>query len=167
MDWNDQMIDDELQRAASSDEAMYPADIAPSAFIWKLVMKKRKRRRTLQLRKMWAAAAVLLLISTASVWYGMKQNNALLVKNKPEAIPVANEEHEALAYIQRLSTGGNIACQSPAFIELKKALEDSFINLADVNEQIALFGENEQLTRAKARIENHRARIVKSMLQML
>jgi hypothetical protein len=169
MEWNDQMIDDALRTSASSLDKKYPANISPSSGIWEAIHTKRKRRKTVRIQKRWAVAAtVVLLLTAVPLWFFLKKDHALPVvqeKHVPEQKPTA--ENEAIEYIRRLCTGNNIACFSPAFKELEAELSSSSAALSAINQQIKLFGNDEQLLRAKTRIENHQAQIVKAMVQIL
>ena len=167
MEWNDQMMDDALRASASSPDN--PANLPSSSEIWEAIHTKRKRRQTVRIQKRWAVAAtVLLLITAVPFWFVLKKDHTRPVvqqKHSPERMPA--EEKEAVEYINRQCMGNNIACFTPVFKELQAELDSSSAALATINQQIKLFGNDEQLLRAKTRIENHQAQIVKAMVQIL
>lgn len=169
MEWNDQIIDDALRKSASSRNNSYPDDLPPSFVLWKTIQAKRKRRRVIRLQQLGAIAATLVLVVTAIVLWPASQKeipSPVVHQNSlPEQMPAA--ENEAIAYIKRRCKGNNVVCHSTPFKELQSELDSSLTDLAAINQQIRLFGDDEQLLRAKTRIENHQARIVKAMLQIL
>jgi hypothetical protein len=168
MEWNDQMIDDALRKSIASIDKNYPANLPPSSEIWEAIHTKRKRRQTVRIQKLWAVAAMVLLIITAvPMWFVLKKDKALPIVQEKHSEQMPVEENEALEYIRRLCMGNNIACFSPAFKELQAELNSSSAALSSINQQIKLFGNDEQLLRAKTRIENHQAQIVKAMVQIL
>lgn len=168
MEWNDQIIDEALRQSAASLEQLYPNDLPPSDDIWNAINAKRNRRKVVRIQMIWRMAASFLLIATAItvliITYTKK--NVHIVKAVPAMQSPANEK-EAMEYIKHQCAGNNIVCQSPAFRELQTELNTSSTELNTIIQQMKLFGDDEQLLRARTRIENHQARIVKAMLQIL
>ena len=169
MEWNDQIIDDALRQSAASLEQSYPLDLPPSGDIWNAINAKRKRRKVVQMQTLWRVTASLLLLATfITLWIVVqKGRNVSLIHRIPPRIGLPAAENEAVAYIKHQCAGNNFVCQSPAFKELQLELNFSTTELYAIDEQIKLFGNDEQLLRARTRIENHQARIVKAMLQIL
>jgi hypothetical protein len=169
MEWNDQIIDDALRQSAASLGQSYPHDLPPSGDIWNAINTKRKRGKVVRMQMLWRLAASLLLPATfITLWIVSQKGRNIIVSQKTAPIielPAA--ENEALEYIKHQCAGNNIVCQSPVFKELQLELNFSTTELYAIDEQIKLFGNDEQLLRARTRIENHQARIVKAMLQIL
>ncbi|OQP46856.1 hypothetical protein A4H97_04855 [Niastella yeongjuensis] len=166
MEWNDQLIEEALRQSAASLEKRYPAGLPPATALWTAIDTKRKHRRAIRVQR-WSVAATIILLATAiTLWPGAKKETDLSsFQHKIRPLPAT--EKEAMAYIKRVCRGNNIICDSPAFKELQSDLDASSTALADINQQLKIFGNDEQLIRAKTRIENHQARIVKAMLQTL
>ena len=163
MEWNDQLMDEALRKSAAALEENYPAGLPPAPELWTAIHAKRKNKRIVHLQ-LWSAAATILLLATAiTIWIVAKKDPPLPVSQ----YKLPTTEKEAMAYIQQACMGDNVACDSPVFTELRSELDSSSTALTAINQQLALFGDDEQLLRAKTRIENHQARIVKAMLQIL
>lgn len=169
MEWNDQIIDDALRQSAASLHQSYPHDLPPSGEIWDAINSKRKRRKVVRMPIPWRAAASIILITTAiAVYVFLYDKHIYVIGLKPvPTIKLPATENEAMQYIHHQCAGNNIVCESPAFKELQSELNSSSTELNAIDQQIKLFGNDEQLLRARVRIENHQARILKAMLQIL
>lgn len=169
MEWDDQLIDDALRRSVSSLDKAYPEVLPDPAVIWAAIDGKRRRGKIVKIRRALAIAASLaVLLGTATIWYFSQKGDAVpLVKETFQPEPIPAVENEAWEYIRRLCGGNNIVCSSPAFNELQNEFKTASSELSAVNQQIWLYGNDELLLRAKARIENHQARIIKAMVQLL
>ena len=166
MEWNDQLMDEGLRKSAASLEENYPAGLPPAPELWTAINAKRKNKRLVQMQLWSAAASTLLLVTAITIWVVAKKDPPVPV-SQYKTHPMPATENEAMAYIQQACMGKNIACHSPAFQELQSELDASSTALTDINQQLKLFGNDEQLLRAKTRIKIHQARIVKAMLQIL
>lgn len=169
MEWNDQIIDDALRQSAASLEQSYPHDLPPSGDIWNAINAKRKRRKVVRMQTLWRVAASLILLATfITLWIVSQKGRDIVVgQHTPPRLELSAGESEAMEYIRQQCAGNNIVCQSLAFKDLQWELNSSYTELYSIYQQIKLFGNDEQLLRARIRIENHQARIVKAMLQIL
>lgn len=169
MEWNDSIIDDALRRSAAASGDIYPEDLVSEEDLWIAIGGKRKRSKMMRLRKALAVAATVVLLAGAGcLWYYPKQTGQEVVSIPglvPELLP--EKENEAMEYIRRACAAGNIASHSPSFKELQSELKSSSAALFTINRQIRLYGNDELLLRAKTRIENHQARVIKAMVQLL
>lgn len=167
MEWNDQIIDDAVRQSAASLNQSYPHDLPPSGEIWNAI--NAKRRKVVRMTTLWRAAASILLITTAiSVYIYLFDKHISVIGLKPvPTLKLPATENEAMQYINHQCAGNNIVCESPVFKELQLELNSSTSELNSIVQQIKLFGNDEQLLRAKTRIENHQARLLKAMLQIL
>ena len=64
-----------------------------------------------------------------------------------------------------LTKGQQIVLRSSG--ELRIDLEQSFKKLEEIDQQLQVYGNNAELIRAKTRIENHQARLLKTIVQTL
>jgi septal ring factor EnvC (AmiA/AmiB activator) len=169
MEWNDQLTDDALRQSAASLEQSYPQELPPPREIWNAIEAKRKRRKVVRMQQLWrVAASVILLATFITLWVvSRKGSDQVLIHKTIAPAPLQADETEAMQYIARQCAGNNIVCQSAVFKELQVELNSAESELSTINQQIKLFGDDEQLLRARIRIENHQARIVKAMLQIL
>lgn len=169
MEWNDQLIDDALRENASSFEKSYPADCKRMSELWMAIDAKRRQRKKAVIRKIWTVAATVFLITTAvSICYIITNDRELpVVRQKHQPAQTAGSENGAMEYINNLCKSNHIVCSSPDFKELQAELDASLSELSVINQQIKLFGNDEQLLRAKTKVESHQARVIKAMVQML
>lgn len=159
-------IDDALRRSAGEHNS-YP-DIQQVQDIWLSIDARRRHRGIVRLQRLAGMAASLLLLSMAVIWYYPKEAKTGLVVDKTQtAFPGSEKEDEAIRYIQNVCQGGSIVCSSPEFKELQSAYNHALINLTGINKEINVYGNDEQLVRAKTRIENHLAGLLKAMVQLL
>jgi hypothetical protein len=167
MEMNDNFLDDEIKKQIKSLDEIYPGNLPHPDMLWGKMLQRRKRRQSFSLRVTWSIAASLLLLALA-VFPWFKSLNENPTESKPiQNEPVAIEVGHALEYINALCKTNKISCTSPAFKELKNELLDSSFKLTEVNKQLTLFGNDDNLLRAKTRIENHQARIIQAMVQSL
>ena len=169
MEWNDQLIDEALRASSASLEKKYPAGLPPAQDLWTAIGSKKKAGRIIRMRVNWTVAATILLLVTAiAIGIAVKKEKALPVVHQPlPTQPMPATENEATEYIRQLCINNNIACQSAAFRELQLEMDSASLQLIAINQKIKLFGDDEHFFRAKTRIENHQARIVKAMLKIL
>jgi len=167
MELNDEHIDNEIRKRVALMDDCYPDALPPPDQLWELILLKRKRRRSLKIRRAWSiAASVIFMVAVTSIWR-MSKTEPDKKDNPLPYVSVTTQKNEAIEYINRLCSRNNISCTKSAFKELREELEASSIKLIEVNKQIAVFGNDAQLLRAKTRIENHQTRIIKAMVQML
>jgi hypothetical protein len=167
MDMNDNFLDDKIKKQIKSLDEIYPDNLPHPDKLWEKMLQRRKHRQSFRLTITWSIAASLLLLALAAFpWLKSFK------ENRPHPEPSQNEvasieEGRALEYINALCQTNKISCTSPAFKELKNELLDASSKLAEVNKQLTLFGKDDNLLRAKTRIENHQARLIQAMVQTL
>ena len=145
MEWNDQLMDEALRKSAAAWEDKYPAGLSSAAEIWTIVKQKRQKSHIVWLRRWSVAAAIVLLVTTAAIWFAGKNNSLPVARHPLQPIQMPATENEAITYIHQLCRGGNIACRSVAFKELQSALDAASSEFIAINQQIKLFGSDEQL----------------------
>jgi hypothetical protein len=82
-------------------------------------------------------------------------------------IALSVEEQNAVNFIARYCEGENISCSTPVVQQLRNDLTQSFRKLDEIDQQLRLYGDDTELIRAKARIESHQARIIKTIVKTL
>src|SRR5690606_30447337 len=138
----------------------------PPDVLWTRLQKRTCERSAIRKQITWSiAASVLILI--ISVFIFLKPDTQGDNVSMTEENIVLDYEHKAIKYINALCERNNAACASSAFTELKNDLEESTSMLNKIDRQISLFGNDEELLRARSRIENHQARLIKEMIQTL
>jgi hypothetical protein len=163
------LIDDALQENALLLEKSYPADCAPMSEVWIAIDIKRRLRQKARIRTRWAVAATVLLISTVVIIAYVSENSRMgrIVQQKHQPAQLPESQNDTIKYISDLCKGNPLVCSSPDFKELQAELDASLSELTTINQHIKVFGNDEQLLQAKVRIEDHQARIIKAMIQML
>jgi hypothetical protein len=167
MEMNDDPVDQQIKNKVLSLNDVYPAGLASKEKIWELIGQKRKHRKaqTIRLSLSIAASVALLTIAAVGWWRAGSEKNDHKRDLNTEVMSV--QESEAMEYVNALCKTNNISCASPAFKELKSELLETSSSLMEIKKQIGLFGEDTDLLRAKTRIENHQARIIRAMVQIL
>ncbi len=167
MEIDNNRFDDEIRNRLFRLNNSFPEDFSDADILWNRMKQKKKEKRQVRLRVALAVAASILIVVVAIVNTWKADKNAIdkiVQANDPtEAI----SENEALQYISEWCRINNVTCASPDFIELKAELQESASSLAEINRQIAVFGNDENLLRARSRIENHQAHLIKAMVQTL
>jgi hypothetical protein len=164
---NNDHLDDFIRRKTQALDDFYPDSLEPADQLWLEILNRRKQKHRRSLRVQWSIAATVLLLMMAGVFWRVSitrdaHDHGLTL---PEL--VSTREHEALEYIKKFCGEGNILCNSPAFKELQNELKESSLSLMEIDKQITLFGTDANLLRAKTRIENHQANIIRAMVQTL
>jgi hypothetical protein len=169
MDMNNNPTDGEIKKKMQELDKIYPAGLPHPDILWQSILLKRKTRRLQRITITWSiAASFTLLIMAGFIWrmsVPQKQQHERPVPSDHKTLSA--QENEALAYVTLLCRSNNVSCASPAFKELKDELTESSLTLMEINKKIVLFGKDANLERAKTRIENHQARLIKAMVQIL
>jgi hypothetical protein len=167
MEINDDSINRFIREKLEADNDRYPAGLKSADAIWQQIVARRQARQRRKVKVAWRVAACLLVLTVAGITWHLP----LPVADAPALVLPYDvgspQEHAALDYIMNICKGNNIACLSPAFRELENELAESAVQLAEVDKQIALFGGDNNLVKARQRIENHQARIIRAMVQIL
>lgn len=166
MEINDKVFDDRIRISLQRSDHSMPREFAHPDVIWTRLQKRTLENRTAR-KKIILSVAASLLILMISVFVILKpathQNNMTLI----EEYTTQEHEQKAIEYIRTLCRENHNVCASPVFTELQNDLEASALQLNEIDKKIFLFGNDEELLRAKMRIENHQARLIKEMIQTL
>jgi len=164
---NDDTLGREFRLKLQTLERSYPRELDDPKRLWLRMAEKRPERQ--QWRKILgfsAAASVALLIVVGWLWWPSQSsltNDS--VTAWPDALP--DEQNDALAYVARLCKGDHVVCTSEDFRALEADLAALAESLDEVNREMAKFGDDEHLLRAKERIEDQQIRVIRAMVQML
>lgn len=171
MELNVDDMDNLFREIEKSKSSSFPDEIGNREEIWEAIVRRRNEKQRERFL-IGIAACLVLVMATYSVWKVSSHQSVPgdLVIEKPAVIPelkISHEENSAMEYIRRLCAAENPSCESPDFLELKTEMEDSFRQIEEINHQIAVFGEDPALLKAKIRAENHKAEVIKDMMLML
>lgn len=161
---NDDNLDNLIRRKVHELDESYPDELVADDALWEEIIsrkKQRQARRTIQ----WSVAATLLILITAGTLWRTFPTRHSHSQTLPEMTSIG--EHEVLEQINKLCSGNNVSCHSPAFKELQEELKESSLSLMEIEKQISVFGRDANLLRAKTRIENHQVNIIRAMIQTL
>jgi hypothetical protein len=166
---NDDSLDKMIRAKVREQEAFYPTHLPSPDVLWQSLNERRHRhRKAKQLRIVWRVAATVLIVMIAGYAYFVKdqyEHDSIAVQTLR---PIEKSgEQRALDYIAKCCAEKNISCSTPAVQALQSDLEESFRKLEEIDQQLQLYGKDADLIRARARVESHQARVIKTIVQTL
>jgi hypothetical protein len=162
---NDDSLDKLFNAKAREQEDRYPSHWPTPDAVWRSLTNRRNRARRKKI--LWRVAASVLVVMTTGYIFFL-QNKAQDTANPDrEYATLSVKEQSAINYIARYCEEKNISCNTPVITELRKDLEQSFRKLEEIDDQLQVYGNDAELVRAKARIESHQARLIKTIVQTL
>ena len=162
---NDDLLDKLFREKVLEQESLYPPRWPGSDVLW-MSINERRHRKTKQRKLLWQFAAVVLITALAGAFFiPIRLGNT----NKHDETPatLSSREKEALEFIAKHCAQKDISCGTPVIQELRGELEQSFTKLEEIDGQLQRYGNDAELIRAKARIESHQARLIKTIVQKL
>jgi hypothetical protein len=165
----DDSLDKLIREKVRAQETTYPSHLPDPDALWQALNKKRDRHKTKQRQLMWRIAASVLIVMMAGYAYIFQdryRDDAISVQTPGLATLSVNEQN-ALDYIARYCAEKNSSCNTPVLQELRSDLEESFRKLEEIDQRLRLYGMDAGLIRARARVESHQARVIKTIVQTL
>lgn len=164
---NDQQLDEFFRKRIREKEETFPDSIGDQDKLWQMIRKKKTQRRRWRYVSGIAASICLVLVSLM-LWRTTNQSTEFDEDEISDLAAISiYTEREAMDYIHLQCKKGNPSCESPEFVELESEIEMSFTEMREVERQIALFGEDPVLLKARARIEDQRGKIIREIILML
>jgi hypothetical protein len=165
----DDRIDKLIKAKSKALETILPPGFPDKEVLWESLVARQAKHQARRTIVQWSIAASLLIAIGAS--YSLivsnihdAKDNVRITESGPSA---ANQKRAALDYIDQQCIISMNACNTPAVQELRSDLQTSFSQLSDIDKQLALFGDDPNLIRARTRIENHQSRLIKTLVQIL
>ena len=147
---------------------IHPPHLPDRESLWQSFKQRRDSAQARIRRIQWSIASGILILAIAGYqMISLKQAKLDMFSNQYSEFAESSSEQNALEYIMKICAQKNISCNSPVVLELRADLEVSFDKLKEIDQQLLLYGDDVNLIRAKARIENHQARVIKAIVQTL
>ena len=166
MDMKDDSLDKLIREKVREQENLYPTRWPAPDILWRSLNERRliqaKRRKVL-----WQVAAAVLIIIMAGYTFFLHNFPGNTISHDHSPATLSSKEKDAVDFIARYCAGKNISCNTPAILELRGDLEQSFRKLQEIEDQLQLYENDTELIRAKDRIESHQARLIKTIVQIL
>lgn len=164
---NDDSLDKLIRAKVSEQESTYPSHFQTPDALWKSLTEKRYRYRPSRRKYVWQAAAAALVVMMAGYGYFLYNTPDDSISGGLGSATLSGKEREAVDFITRYCATRNGSCSNPVIQELQGDLEQSFRKLDEINQELQVYGDDADLVRAKARIESHQARLIKTIVQTL
>jgi hypothetical protein len=170
MEMNDNSFDDLVRQRIRQLNNQFPVEMQGAEILWETILvRKKKRDLAKRIISYGIAASVLLLMTAGFLWQRTSSNSVENEMAVREHLKVhgPSAETETLAFLKKLCEGDNISCHSPAFHELRAALDESFARLKEIDDQLLIFRDDANLIRARTQAEQQKTRIMREMVLML
>ena len=122
------------------------------------------------------AASVALLLVASLWWFAPGAEEAVTITYRTEQVAGPEEHLEELpgpaespgiAFIEEQCRQQHPVCNSPAFLELKRELDQLSRQAEQVNRRLETFGPDPTLVKAEIRLENHKSYLIRELIQIL
>jgi hypothetical protein len=165
---NDDSLDKLIRDKVREQEATYPSHLPDRNVLWQFLNERRHRHKTKQRQLLWRVAASVLIVMMAGYIYIFQDqySNDVIVQSPALATQSVSGQN-ALDYIARYCAEKKSSCSTPALQELRNDLEESFRKLEEIDQRLRFYGKDADLIRARARVESHQARVIKTIVQTL
>ena len=164
---NDDSLDKLIREKIREQENLYPSRWPEPDVLWRSLNERRDHRQAKRRKGLWQVAAAVLIIMMAGYTFFLHNVPGNTISHDHSPATLSIKEQDAVDFIARYCAGKNISCNTPAILELRGDLEQSFRKLEEIEDQLQLYENDAELIRAKARIESHQARLIKTIVQIL
>lgn len=170
MEIEDENLDKEIRKQVLELNNSYPPALPHQELLWESIQERKGKGkiRTIQIR--WGIAATVALFIIA----GLGVFNTWTPKSGPGTqteLSVLFSDisggRQAYDYINQVCKTQSGHCKSEQFLALRTELEQSFLQLDEIEKQISLFGPDERLIDAKTRVQKHQYRIIKTIVRII
>ncbi|MEO1053084.1 MAG: hypothetical protein AAFX87_20790 [Bacteroidota bacterium] len=168
MELEDENLDKEVRKRVLDLSDSYPRTLPDSELLWQSIEEKRAKAKTRSIQIRWSIAASITLCIISGLWLfqpvapgnSPNQDLSALFAEIPEA-------KQAYDYIDQVCKAQSSICMSEQFQTLRIELEQSSVQLDEIEKQIDLFGPDKHLINAKDRVQKHQYRIIKTLVQII
>jgi hypothetical protein len=178
MDINEEDFDALFRGKIRELDHSYPAALPDKDALWaELESRFPGNRIAPQWRYALAIAASATLLLVASLWWFKQEaNDGVTVTYRTEIVgrPKANgygssggAESQGISFIEEQCRIQRPVCSSSAFLELKRELDQLTLQTKQVNQRMKTFGPDPALIKAEIRLENHKAYLIRELIQIL
>lgn len=164
---NDDSLDKLIRAKVRERENLYPSRWPAPDVLWRSLNERRDHRQAKRRKVLWQVAAAVLILMMAGYTFFLHNGPGTSIKRDRNPATLSVKEQNAVDFIARYCAGKNVSCNTPVMQELRSDLEQSFRKLEEIDDQLQLYGNDAELMRARARIESHQARLIKTIVQTL
>ena len=162
---NDDSLEKLIREKIREQESIYPSRWPEPDVLWTSLNERRDRDQAKRRKILWQAAVLIVMMVGYTFFLNNGRGTSIKRDRSPAALSV--KEQDAVDFIARYCAGKTISCNTPDVLELRGDLEQSFRKLEEIDDQLKVYGNDAELIRAKARIESHQARLIKTIVQIL
>jgi hypothetical protein len=175
---NEEDFDAHLRSRLSELDHSYPAALPNKDALWAgLESRLPTNRKANPWRYPLAVAASVTLLLVAFLWWftrGMEEDVTItyriekvtgLEENGEELL--SPPETQGIAFIEEQCRMQHPVCNSTAFVELKRELDQLTQQAEQVNRRMETFGPDPALIKAEIRLENHKSYLIRELIQIL
>jgi hypothetical protein len=178
MDVNEEDFDARVRGKLSELDQLYPAALPGKDAVWKgLESRLPGHRKASPWRYPLAVAATVTLLLVALGWWfapGAGEDVTITYRTEKAAEPEpyaeglpSSSEARGIAFIEEQCRRQHPVCHSPAFLELKRELDQLSRQAEQVNQRLETFGPDPALVKAEIRLENHKSYLIRELIQIL
>ena len=164
---NDDSLDKLIRDKVREHENLYPDRWPAPDILWRSLNERRDRDQAKRRKILWQVAAAVLIVMMVGYTFFLDNGPGVSIKHDLSPAALSVKEQDAIDFIARYCAGKTISCNTPDVLELRGDLERSFRKLEEIDNQLKVYGNDAVLIRAKARIESHQARLIKTIVQIL
>ena len=166
----DQDIDDIFKKKLHENGLSYPEMMGNKEELWRDILRRKRKKKQRAAYSMGIAAALAAIIVVYGTWqigvirdrqYSQTEQATVETDTGPDAV------EEAMEYILLQCRRGNPSCKSSEFLELQSEMEESALQVQEIDRQIARFGNDPMLVKARIRAENQKSEIIRDIMLML
>ena len=178
MDVNEEDFDARLRRKLSELDHSYPTNLPGKDAVWDgLESRLPGNPKARPWRYPLAVAASVTLLLVAFLWWftpGADEGVSITYRTEkvagPEEYgeePSGPPESPGIAFIEEQCRRQHPVCNSTAFLELKRELDQLSRQAEQVNRRLETFGPDPALVKAEIRLENHKSYLIRELIQIL
>lgn len=161
---NDEAFDNLIRKSVQEQEGVHPSGLPGSEALWIMLAEKQRRNKANHRRQVWYAAAAALFVLVIGYVFLIPEKQTI---DSVASITWSAHEQSAVDFIARYCEGENATCNAEVIQQLRNDLHASFEKLKEIDQQLKVYGDDAELVRARARIESHQARIIKTIVKTL
>ena len=170
MEIEDENLDKEIRKQVFELNNSYPPGLPHKELLWESLQERKRKAKMRTIQISWSIAATVALFMIA----GLGVFNTWTPKSRPgneTALSVLFSDisggRQAYDYISQVCKTQSGRCKSEQFLALRTELEQSSLQLEEIEKQLSLFGPDQRLINAKTRVQKHQYRIIKAIVQII
>jgi hypothetical protein len=161
----DDSLDKLIRRSVEELDQKHPDGIAAKDKLWSLMKERRSQRKATSL--VWMSVAATILVVVAFIVYAPSLTRVSPTLSNHYADSASLMKSDAFAFIDEYCHEKTIACNTPELRDLRLELEQSLQKLDEIDKQLLIYNNDLDLGRARDRVERHKTRVIKTIVQLL